>query len=233
MQKVSSYETSAAQGCIATGNGSCHHTQHCQDCTYASHPTAADGTYHHGRVTHIGQLLITSGILDRCCCPDKGHQPLGNHSAIEHPSSHTLTLDTTSHHGTLSGMETADGSTGYGNAKHGKDGQRLGMITRERISELRHPALMSEYAHSDTYCHDEHSHAEEGIDASYERTDGKQCGQHVIQEDDHRPEQHGAKRTPVCGHTGEQIGRSGHKHSTHQQEEKHGKDTHQQAHPWT
>ena len=173
-------------------------------------------------------MLIAAGILDGGCCPNESHQPLGYHSSVKDATAHTLTLETTCHHGALSAVETTDGTTGYRDAQHGKHGQPLGMMARERVGEFGHPAVMGEDAYCQPHCHDEHSQSEEGIDAADECTHRQQSGQYIIEEDECRPEEDSAASAPTRRHVAEQIGRCGHKHSRHQHQKHHGEHAHEE-----
>ena len=127
-------------------------------------------------------------------------------------------------------METADGSAGNRDKKHGKYGEILiGMMALESRCNLGHPTVVGENADQHADGHKQQGHAEKGVNASDKGIDGQQGSQHVIHENHHAPKQSGTPYAPVSGHGSQQPGGCGDKYRADQDHQNQGKNSHHQA----
>ena len=122
-------------------------------------------------------------------------------------------------------METADGTTGDGDAEHGEHGDVLGMMPRQPVGEFRHPSLMGEDADADAHGHHQQGKAENRIDAPNELVDGEDGGKDVVDEDDDAPPHRCGKESPPRGEGTEQTGGGDNEDGRHQDKQDDGEDT--------
>lgn len=146
--------------------------------------------------------------------PDQGDDAFGNHGAVENGTALAFRFDAARHHRGLGGVESADGSTGNGDEKHGPDG-KAGRVRSEGDGALRDDLGAAEEKSSEHGSrHQDQADGEKRVDAPDEGIDRQDGGGKVVKEDKSGPYGHAH-----AGHVGQELGRAGGKDDADQDDE--------------
>lgn len=146
--------------------------------------------------------------------PDQGDDAFGNHGAVENGTALAFRFDAARHHRGLGGVESADGSTGNGDEKHGPDG-KAGRVRSEGDGALRDDLGATEEKSSEHGSrHQDQADGEKRVDAPDEGIDRQDGGGKVVKEDKSGPYGHAH-----AGHVGQELGRAGGKDDADQDDE--------------
>ena len=239
LEHVGQYETCAAQGGVAGGDGGDDNAEDGEDGTERSEPTVADLVDEDGRVDD--SVFVEHGVVDFFiggaaghiqfvgklqggCRPYQGDDALGDHGTVEHAASLALVLDAAGHHRALCGVESADRSTGNGDAQAGEDGQSAaGVVVLEGIGNLGYRCTaMGKYTDEDADGHENKDYTEHGVYLADNLVDGQGGGQEVVEKDHHDPEEVGVVGYKSVGHIGQQSGRRLDEHGHHKYHQEEG-----------
>ena len=226
MQEVGDDEARTAECRITGSDGSRHHAQDGKDAAQKAQPVLGDLGHHRGgrgrKVRAHGSRAAVEEEPGAHRRPDKSHQALRNHGAIEHGPAHFLITDTTGHERALRGVEAGNGAARNGNEKAREDGLSLeaGLLrpAAQAIPELRQRGPLHKQAHHEGGRHKEKGHREERIHPADELVDGQKRRYYIIYKDNTHP-QHDGPAGAVTGNISEDKGRAVDENRSHQKKQ--------------
>ena len=191
MQHIRQNEPAHAEGGIACGNRQNNHSQEHQDTTdhAAQQGFRSFGHHHRGRSGLHQHLRVTSVKRKPNGDPDQRDQALGDHAAVKDTARLPFRCHAARHHRRLGGMETGNGAAGDGH-KHQRPKRRsLGMQIAEKVTEMQvgqHLIVrIDQQGDKEPEGHEEQQDREKWIDAADDPVNRKNCGQEVIEKNEH------------------------------------------------